>query len=116
MKMRLKIKEDIPLKYHLNMHLMESYIDKDSIGFELIRYIINDINGNDNKDLTLENLKFTAKTLKYVFGDKMQNDEFKNYTITSLKQLIALNFIEPKGKSMYITEEMLRKFYNITAE
>lgn len=94
---------------------MESFLERDSIGFELLRYIISDIEGNEKKELTLENMKFTAKTLKYIFGDKMNDDKFKNYVVLTLKELIKLNWIEPKGKSMYITKEMLTNFYNIAA-
>ena len=95
------------------MHLMESFLEKDSIAFEVIKYVVNDIESNDNKDFTFDNLKFTSKTLKYVFGDKMKDDVFKEYTITSLKQMIRDGWIEPKNKSMYITEQMITNFYNI---
>ena len=95
------------------MHLMESFLDKDSIAFELIKYVVSDIESNDKKELTLENLKFTSKTLKYVFGDMLKEDIFKDYTVASIKRMISDKWIEPKSKSMYITEQMITNFYNI---
>jgi hypothetical protein len=111
--MKLKIKDETPIKYHLNMHLMKSFIERDSIGFELIKYVVNEIEANDKKELTFENMKFTSKTLKYVFGDQMKDEEFKEYIISKLKEMISLNWINPKNKSMFITEEMITNFYNI---
>jgi len=112
--MNLKIKEDIQIKYHLNMHLMDSFIDMDSIGFELIKYTISVIESNHKKTISLDNMKFTSKTLKYIFGDKLNDDAFKEYVVSKIKEMISLNLIEPNNKSMYITEKMINKFYNIS--
>lgn len=91
---------------------MESYIDFDSIGFELVKYLNNYITSN-NKDMNVDNFKFTSKTLKYVFGDKLNNPKFKDYVISTLKKFISDNLILPKDKSMYITEKMITNYYNI---
>ena len=95
------------------MHLMESFLDKDSIAFELIKYVVSDIESNESKELSFDTLKFTSKTLKYVFGDMLKEETFKSYAIDSIKKMIADNWIEPKSKSMYITETMLTNFYNV---
>jgi hypothetical protein len=112
--MNLKIKNDIAIKYHLNMHLMDSFIERDSIGFELIKYVIDQIESNDSKSLELKNMKFTSKTLKYIFGDKMNDTEFKEYMVSKIKEMISIDWIEPSGKSMLITEKMINNFYNIS--
>jgi len=96
------------------MHLMESFIERDSIGFELIKYVVNDVESNDNKELTIDNLKFTSKTLKYVFGDRMKDPESKEYIIDKLKEMISIKWINPRNKSMFITENMITNFYNIS--
>jgi hypothetical protein len=106
--MTLAIKKETPIKYHLNMHLMDSLLENESIIFELIKYII-----NDKKELTIDMFKFTSKTLKYVFGDKMKSEEFKTRVVTELKKMISKNLIVPKGKSMYISKELIEKFYKI---
>ena len=92
---------------------MESFVDRDSIGFELTKYVINDVNSNDKKELTFDNLKFTSKTLKYVFGDKMKDDKFKEYIINAIKEMISLGWIAPNNKAMFITDKMITNFYNI---
>ncbi len=112
--MTLTIKEDISIKYHLNMHLMESFIERDSIGFELIKYVIDQIESSDNKILELNNMKFTSKTLKYIFGDSIKDEDFKTYVVSKIKEMIAIGWIEPKNKSMFITEKMINNFYNIS--
>jgi len=93
---------------------MEPFIDRDSVGFELIKYVVSDIDSNSKKDLTLDNMKFTSKTLKYVFGDKMKDIEFKEYIISNLKEMISLKWIDARNKSMFITEKMIKNFYNIS--
>lgn len=87
---------------------MDSLLENESIIFELIKYII-----NDKKELTIDMFKFTSKTLKYVFGDKMKSEEFKTRVVTELKKMISKNLIVPKGKSMYISKELIEKFYKI---
>ena len=111
--MNLKIKESVPLKYLLNMHLIESLIDRDSIAFEIVKYVDRDIDAN-GKDRIIENFKFSSRTLKYIFGDRMKNDEFKIFLIEQIKSLIKDDLIKPNGKSMYINIDMLNKFYTIS--
>ena len=112
--MNLTIKNDTPIKYHLNLHLMESFIERDSIGFELIKYVIDQIESSDNKTLDFSNMKFTSKTLKYIFGDKIKDEEFKTYIVAKIKEMITMEWIEPRNKSMFITEKMINNFYNIS--
>ena len=95
------------------MHLMESLIEGDSIAFELIKYIISDIESNSKKELNIDNMKFTSKTLKYIFGERLKVNSFKEYIILEIKKMIDKKWIIPKGKSMHISEEMIKYFYNI---
>lgn len=109
--MNLTTSSDIPIKYALNMHLMESFIEKDSVAFEIIKYLINqDFFKND-----IKNIKFSTRTLKYIFGEEKLNEEkFKSYVINSIKELIAEDLITVKGKTLYPNEALIKKFYNIT--
>lgn len=107
-----KISNDIPIKYHLNMHLMESLIDRDSIAFELIKYTIKNIAAHE-KEYIIDNFKFTSRTLKYVFGDLLKDEKTKEYIINSIKEMIGMKWIKLKGKTMFITKEMLNNFYEI---
>lgn len=93
---------------------MESFIDLDSISYEICKYVVNDIESNDKKELTLDNLKFTSKTIKYIFGKKLNEDgDFKNYIITSMKKLISDEYLITDGKNIRLTEKIINKFYKI---
>jgi hypothetical protein len=73
--------------------------------------VIDQIESSDNKSLEFKNMKFTSKTLKYVFGDKINDAEFKEYIVSKIKEMISIDWIEPIGKSMIITEKMISNFY-----
>lgn len=111
--MKLKIKDEIPIKYHLNMHLMESFIEQDSISFELIKYIKDQAESSDKK-LDINSFKFTSKTLKYVFGDRMKDELFKEYAVSKLKEMIANGDIILNNKTMVINKDIITKFYNLS--
>lgn len=109
----LDIKENLKLKYYLNMHLNGS-IDKYSVLFEIINYInANNIENND-KAISYNTLKFSSKTLKYIFGDKFNNEDFKNSIILNIKYLIEKGYIDNKSKTFHITKKGFETFYNIT--
>lgn len=108
--MILKIKQDIALKYYLNMHLVDSLIDREAIAFEIVKYVDKD---TDPSTRTMDNFKFTSKALKYIFGDRIKNPEFKNKMVDSLKDLISIGWLKPKDQTMYITNEMITKFFDI---
>lgn len=93
---------------------MESFSDVDSISYEICKYVINDIDSNNKKELTLESLKFTSKTIKYIFGKKInEDDSFKSYVISSIKNLISEGYLDVDGKSIKLTSKIINKFYNI---
>lgn len=105
----LKINSKLPIKYHLNLHLSGENLNEDAIMFEIVRYLVNQINKKEEADYS--NIKFTSKTLKYVFGDKMMEDEFKNLVIEILKNNISIGMIETKNKNLLVTDKLLSKFY-----
>jgi len=105
----MKINKQLPIKYHLNLHLSGDSINEDSIMFEIVRYLVNQLNKKDDPDYS--NIKFTSKTLKYVFGDRMKEDEFKNLVIKILKNNISIGMIETKNKNLLVTDKLLSKFY-----
>lgn len=104
--------KNLPLKYLLNLHLNSSFLSEDSIGFELTRYTIE--NSSDPLKIDPDNLKFTSKTLKYIFGERLKSETFKEFMVESIKSLIKQDLIKPNGSSMYITNNLLNKFYSIS--
>mgnify|MGYP001174496009 CR=1 FL=1 len=105
----MKINPDLPIKYHLNLHMTGEKPCEDGLMFEIIKYLINQ--SKKKIDFDYSNIKFTSKTLKYVFGDRMSNDSFKSYIIETLKKNISSGNIETKNKNMYIKDTLLTKFY-----
>lgn len=104
----LKIRDDIKVKYILNLHLVDDLLDDESIIFEIIKYVIGQ--SKDDK-VNLEDLKFTSKTLKYIFGDKIKDDTFKQKVIISIKNSISDGDIIPKGKSMFLSDKIINEYY-----
>lgn len=106
----MKINNDLPIKYHLNLHLLNDIPSDDSIMFEIIRFLINQINKKEEPDYS--SIKFTSKTLKYVFGERMDSDEFKKNIIRVLRDNIENGNIKTVNKNLLIQEVLLNKFYN----
>jgi len=112
MSLKLNLRQDLLIKYYLNLHLSDDNLNEESVLYEILTYTIQKINENKDKDLSYNNLKFTSKTLKYIFGDDKLEDN-KSLIISSLKKLIETDYLERKGKSIHITNKSVIKFYNI---
>jgi anti-sigma28 factor (negative regulator of flagellin synthesis) len=65
------------------------------------------------KELELKNLKFTSKSLKYIFGDNIKNETFKSDLVKRLKNLIESENLQVDGETIHITEKGLTNFYII---
>ena len=112
MNLNLELRENLSIKYYLNLHLSDDHLDENSVLYEILAYTIQRINENKDKVLSYDNLKFSSKTLKYIFGEEGLKQN-KDIIVSSLKNLIKLEFLKSKGKTIYITENGLTKFYNI---
>lgn len=106
----MTLRSDLPIKYYLNLYNEDALLDEQSILFEILQYIIKVANSKE-KSLELKNLKFSSKSLKYVFGDKIKDEEFKKYVVNSLKTMITLEYIIPDGDFIYFTQKGLNYFY-----
>lgn len=110
----IKLKNDLQLKYYLNMHLNNTLIDKNAILFEVISYVLsNNIEGKE-KDVTYKNLKFSSKTLKYIFGERFESEEEKDGIISMIRELVEEKSIDIRSKTFHISEKGISKFYNLT--
>jgi hypothetical protein len=108
----MKIRSDLPIKYYLNVYNEENLQDELTILFDIIQYLTKVIQAKD-KDLSLENFKFTSKSMKYIFGDKLKDETFKQNLVKRLKNLIATENVSVTGETMKITEKGLTNFYKI---
>ena len=90
------------------MHL-NGVLNQDAILFEIINYLMaNNLNG---KDINYKNTKFSSKTLKYIFGEKFNNEEYKNSIISNIKDLVSDGDLEINAKAFHVTLKGMSKFY-----
>ena len=81
----------------------------DAILFEIINYLV--LNNLQGKEITYRNVKFSSKTLKYIFGEKFDNEEYKNSIIKNIKGLVESKDLDLISNSFYVTDQGIHKFY-----
>lgn len=110
--MILQLASEAKLKYHLDLHNEVGDPDKYDKLFDILNHLIKVILAK-GKELDMPSLKFTAKSLKYVFGEKIKDETFRYKTVTSLKDLIHSGHLTVKGQAIYITKRGITHFYTI---
>jgi hypothetical protein len=108
--MILKLRSDLPIKYYLLVHNEAELQDKFSSLFDILQYL-NKVIQTKGKAVSLDSFKFTSNSLKYVFGDRLKDETFKQTLVKRLKTLIAQEYILVEGEQMKITEKALTNFY-----
>jgi hypothetical protein len=108
----MRLRSDLPIKYYLHVHNEEDLRDDLAVLFDIIQYVIKVIQVKQ-KELELKNLKFTSKSLKYIFGDNIKNETFKSDLVKRLKNLIESENLQVDGETIHITEKGLTNFYII---
>lgn len=106
----MKLRSDLPIKYYLNLYNEEGLNDEFTLLFEILQYIIRVANTKD-KDLDSNNIRFSSKSLKYVFGDKIKDETFKSNLVKSLKKMITEEYLKSEGDFIYFTKKGLTHFY-----
>lgn len=104
------LRSDLPLKYYLNLYNEDSLSDNYTVLFDILQYIIKVANAKE-KSLELKNLKFSSKSLKYIFGEKLKDEIFKAYIVKSLKEMILKEYLRPEGDFIFFTKNGLTYFY-----
>jgi hypothetical protein len=90
----------------------EDLCDEQSILYEILQYIIKVIEVK-NKELNYSSLKFSSKSLKYIFGDKLKDETFKLRVVQSIKKLLNSSYLTSDKEFIYITEKALTNFYSV---
>lgn len=106
----MNLRSDLPIKYYLNIYTEESLSDEFTLLFEILQYIIKVANAKD-KSLELKNIKFSSKSLKYVFGERLKDETFKTNVVKSLKKMISDGYLTNEGDFIYFTKKALTYFY-----
>ena len=107
-----KLRQDLPIKYYLNVYNEEDLQDDLVVLFNISQYLIK-VADLKNKTLDFENLKFTTASLKYIFGEKIKDETFKSNLVKRIKTLIQEEYLEVKKDQFYITNKGIETFYLI---
>lgn len=102
------LKDNLPSKFHLGLHNFLNP-DKYSTLFDIVLFLINSRKSKEKEDLA--NLKFTTSSLKYIFRNKLQDENFKSTVVQHIKELIGDEFLILKEKEIFISSKAISYFY-----
>lgn len=108
----MTLRSDLPIKYYLNLHSHKDLQDNLAVLFDILQYLVK-VCEIKNKQLDPHSLRFSTKTMKYVFGDQLKDETFKQDLVKKIKDLISQEFLEVKGEDIYITNKGILTFYTI---
>lgn len=112
--MQINLKKSLPLKYLLDTHTaLLSYPTEQDFMFDVISYIVR-VSVSKAKELDSKDIRFSTKTLKYVFGDKLSNQEFMDKVKLIMKSLIEDGSLIKKGEYLLIDESIFLTYYEIS--
>lgn len=106
------LRSDLPIKYYLNLHNEEGLSTEFSLLFEISQYLIR-VAEVKNRELDPDSMKFSSKSLKYIFPEKIKDENFKVYLVKSLKKMITEGYFASKGEFIFITKKGLTYFYTL---
>lgn len=111
--MIFKIKDELPIKYKLSVHSsMPNYPSAQDFMFDVAAHIVR-VTELKEKDWDSNDIKFSTKTLKYVFGDHMKNESFKAKLKILIKDLLDTGLLIKKGEFIFMPESEFLKYYLI---
>lgn len=112
--MNFNIQPTLPIKYAMKVHQsLPNYPTHQDFMFEIISYIVR-VTEQKEKDWDNNDIKFSAKTLKYVFGENVKSEEFLDRIKTILKDLIESGVLIKRGEFIFIEAEEFSKYYSIS--
>jgi hypothetical protein len=112
--MNFNIQPTLPIKYAMKVHqALPNYPTHQDFMFEIISYIVR-VTEQKEKDWDPNDIKFSAKTLKYIFGDNVKSEEFLDRIKTILKDLIESGALAKRGEFIFISADEFSKYYSIS--
>jgi hypothetical protein len=109
--MTFNIHPSLPIKYTLGVHpALPTYPTRQDFVFDIAAHIVR-VTELKSKDWSVDDIKFSTKTLKYVFGDRMQSAEFRDKIKDLLKSLLEDGTLLKKGDFVFIPESEFSKYY-----
>jgi hypothetical protein len=102
-----------PLKYSLEAHIaLPTYPTRQDFVFDISSYLIR-VAESKSRKLDPDDLKFSTKTLKYVFNDKMNDEEFRDKIKLIMKGMIEDGSLVKAGENLVISQSEFLKLYTI---
>lgn len=112
--MTFNLSQSAPLKYSLDAHIaLPTYPTRQDFVFDIVSYLIR-VSESKSRKLDQTDLKFSTKTLKYVFADKMNNEEFRETIKLIMKEMIEDSSLIKSGENLVISETEFLKLYTIS--
>ena len=111
--MRFRINQDLPIKYTLNLHsAMPGYPSAQDFLFDVSSHLVRVVEVK-SKDWDPDDIKFSTKTLKYVFGDQMNDEVFVQAVKKTIAELLSTNTLIKRGEFIFIPNSEFSKYYLI---
>lgn len=99
----MQLKKSIPVKYHLNLHkFLPNYPTKQDLLFDLI-----------DKLSKGEKYRFSPSTLKQIYKDKIDEEDFKIKIKTAINELVEEKKISIDGNFFNIDEQIIKEFIEV---
>jgi hypothetical protein len=109
--MTFSIQRDLPIKYTLGLHpSVPSYPSKQDFLFEVASHLVR-VAEVKSKDWDPTEIKFSTKTLKYVFGENMNEEPFREKIKSILVELLEAGVLTKKGEFIFIPAGEFSKYY-----
>lgn len=108
-----KIQSLLPIKYSLSVHqALPSYPTHQDFMFDVASHLVK-VSEKRGKAWDPDDLKFSVKTLTYVFGDNMKSEEFIDRIKAILRDLLDSGALIKNGTFIFITADEFSKYYEI---
>ena len=111
--MRFRINQDLPIKYTLSLHTaMPGYPSSQDFLFDVASHLVRVVEVK-SKDWDPDDIKFSTKTLKYVFGDHMNDEAFVQSVKKVISDLLTKGTLVKRGEFIFIPNTEFSKYYLI---
>lgn len=112
--MNFNVQPTLPIKYAMKIHQsLPNYPSHRDFMFEICSYIVR-VTEQKEKEWDPNDIKFSAKTLKYVFGDNVKSEEFLDRIKSILKDLLETGALTKRGEFIFIDADEFSKYYAIS--
>ena len=107
----LKVNPETKMKYRLGIHqTMPGYPSSQDFLFDVCSFIVR-VNEKKEKAFDEKDLKFSAKTLKYIFEDRVKSEEFNERIKAIIRELVDNGTLTLSGEFFLIDPNEFGRYY-----